>query len=438
MAQSKREQYKRTRAHVEELADEGEIDPDDADLLLRWCDAYDPDNATENPPATDDDSNRWGDERKPSTLRQWLTSVSAYARTLDAPLADATADDLNEASQSMFDGDAPTVKDSGLSRNTVSSRQQSLKRFLKYANATDGAAADPAGITTFDKTSTAVDPSDMLTRDEFLELRDAPEHPRDRALLNVLLYTGQRSYAVRTLRVRDVDLDDGTYRLNSDMSEGLKGADLVGRWNPLLGAVGPLKDWRRHHPEWENPDAYLFCERRDSVVRDATEFISDDTVNRVIREASERAAIDEPGIAEKPTKAHALRHNFVTICKRDYDLDDSTIKRLIRHKPDSTVMETTYQHLSDEDYIRRAEEAFGYRDEDESTMTPQTCDTCHEPLPDGAKHCPRCGEKFTPGAPAQVNTDRVVQEVRDDPEAMQELASELAAEMRGMADELDG
>lgn len=422
MAQTKREQYESNRRHVRELADKGEIEQVEADAILEWCDAYDPEKVTVTPNDADHESNRWGDSRSPATLRQWIVSVTAYARDFDGSLLEATTYDINQISQRMYDGEAVSVT-KPLSKNTVRSRQNCIKKFLRHSDAT----AEAEGITVFDKQSTVIDPEDMLTRDEFHALRNAPEHPRDQCLVDLFLYTGQRNNALRTLRVKDLRLDEGKYRLNSD-ADGLKGADLIGTWNPLLGAVGSIRDWKQHHPNWDNPDAYLLTERRDSVVRDATTTVSDDTVNRILREAAEKAALEEPGIKNKPTHAHAMRHNFVTMCKRDYNLDDDVIKRLIRHKPESDVMNTTYAHLSDSDYIKKAEEAFGLREEeDESPMTPDHCTVCREPLPPQAKACHNCGAVFTPdakGAQDQLS-DTVKESYKqtdpDDDETMEEL-----------------
>jgi len=395
MAQSKREHYESERETVKQLAEDGEIAQADADELLRWCDGYDPEKATVTPENADDDANRWGETRKPATLRQWLRSVSAFARDLDGLILEADANELNQVAQRLYEGKAVSTS-KPLSKNTVRSRQNCLKRFLRHLDN----GVDPEDIAVFEQQSTVVDPEDMLTRDEFHALRQAPEHPRDKATVDLFLYTGQRNTAIRTLRIKDIDLDDGKYRLNTN-ADGLKGADLIGTWNPLLGAAGTIRDWLNHHPDPNNTDAYLLCERRDSIVRDPTETISGDTANRLLRQAAEKAAQEEPGIKNKPTHAHALRHNFVTMCKRDYNMDDDVIKRLIRHKPESDVMNTTYAHLSDEDYIRKAEQAFGIRDEKvESPMTPETCDNCREPLPPNAKACANCGTVFTPDAQA--------------------------------------
>ncbi|MEF8975571.1 MAG: tyrosine-type recombinase/integrase [Halapricum sp.] len=416
MAQTKREKYVQERQAIRDLAENGEIAQQDADELLRWCDGYDPEKATQTPDNADDDANRWGKTRKPSTLRQWLRSVATFARDLDGSLLEADADDFNTVAQRLYEGKAASVS-KPLSKNSVRTRQNCLKRFLRHLDN----GVDPEDIAVFDMKSTVVDPEDMLTREEFHALRNAPEHPRDKAIVDLFLYTGQRNTAIRTLRIKDIDLDDKKYRLNKE-ADGLKGAELIGTWNPLLGATGSVRDWLNHHPEPDNPEAYLICERRDSQVRDATTTISDDTVNRVLREAAELAAEEVPGIKNKPSHAHALRHNFVTMCKRDYSMDDDVIKRLIRHKPESDVMNTTYAHLSDSDYIQKAEEAFGIREEkDESPMTPEHCSVCRDPLPPNAKACPNCGEVYTPDArSAQDKIEGNVQDAKDDADSLRE------------------
>jgi hypothetical protein len=56
---------------------------------------------------------------------------------------------------------------------------------------------------------------------------------------------------------------------------------------------------------------------------------------------------------------------------------EATIKHLIGHGPGSTIMETTCQHLSDDDHIRAAEIAQDLqKPEDESSLTPEVCPTC--------------------------------------------------------------
>jgi hypothetical protein len=72
-------------------------------------------------------------------------------------------------------------------------------------------------------------------------------------------------------------------------------------------------------------------------------------------------------------------------------------------------METTYKHLTDDDYIQDAEIAAGFRQpESESPLSPPICPTCNESLASNAKACPKCGNVFTPDAKAvkdDIETD---------------------------------
>jgi hypothetical protein len=118
---------------------------------------------------------------------------------------------------------------------------------------------------------------------------------------------------------------------------------------------------------------------------------------------------------------HAIRHNFVTKAKREYQLDDMHIKRLIGHRDGSNVMETTYAHLSDEDVIKAAEEGAGLRQpEEESSLTPDVCH-CGEPLAPDAKACPRCGTVYTPDAKQATDMmDERVREQKEEAETLEE------------------
>ena len=80
-------------------------------------------------------------------------------------------------------------------------------------------------------------------------------------------------------------------------------------------------------------------------------------------------------------------------------LDNDTIKHLIGHAAGSNIMETSYAHLNDDDYIKKAEVGAGLRDpEDATTLTPNICPTCDTQLDPSAKACPGCGVVFAPDA----------------------------------------
>lgn len=377
--------YKRQKRLVKKRRDEGDISQESCDLIIEFCNAYDEDNI--EVPCPDGESHL-----KYGTLRQKMYHLGRVAQNVE--LADATKDDINKVMQSLFDGTAPIVKDSGLSKSSVRTYQMSVRTFYDYH---DDIGPNPSDISTFDQQGTKVDPDDMLTKDEIRELRDACDHPRDKAIIDLLLYTGQRNTAIRTLKIKHVDVQESWFKLNGE-DGGTKGAEQVGGRRPLLHAEPSVRNWLEYHPD---PDSehYLITAKPEWNTVDPTEPIQANTLSRAVRKVADEADID------KPTHPHALRHNFVTIAKRDCEMDDSTIKYMIGHKPDSKVMETTYQHLSDKDYMDAARESVGLKEQEEhSPLTPELCGTCGLSVPENAKACPSCGTLFTPDAAAAQDT----------------------------------
>ncbi|MCU4718888.1 tyrosine-type recombinase/integrase [Halapricum hydrolyticum] len=423
-----REKYERRRETFNEYVEDGVIDSETGEAVRELCDAYDDHNVMM---ATPEDEGT----REVSTLMSWLYRLMAFAQERD--LTTATADELKRDIQDMHDGSHPQVKDGGIQKSTLRSYQAALRKFYTYH---DGFEVDPDDIPMFDQEASPVDPNDMLTKEEIQEAREAAGNPRDRLIFDLLLYTGQRREALRTLRLKDVDAEDGTYRLNPTV-EGLKGATKRNGNRPLLGARGAVQNWLEYHPDTSDPDNYLITARPGYSAVDPSEPVTGETIRRVMAEIKKNTSI------EKPMHPHALRHNFVTIAKRDYDLADDTIKYLIGHSADSTVMETTYSHLSGDDHVKRAEEAWGIREpEEESILTPDVCKVCGNPLEPNAKACSRCGTVYTPDANEAQNqmeeqaqeakeradtleeykdADKIAQAIDDDPKLAAELMDKL-------------
>jgi hypothetical protein len=201
--------------------------------------------------------------------------------------------------------------------------------------------------------------------------------------------------------VKDIDLKDSTYRFNPEVDHGLKGADERNGRRPLLLAEGSVRQWiNNYHPARDRDEfgeCYLVTGKPAYSVVTPKQPIANNTIRATLRKLKDEADID------KPLNPHALRHNFVTICVRDYGLKEQTIKYLIGHSKDSQVMETTYSHLSDEDFMKEAESAFGLREEEpHSTLTPKEC-ACGAKVEPTAKACSNCGMLFTPDAQSAQN-----------------------------------
>jgi integrase len=298
-----------------------------------------------------------------------------------------------------------------LSKQTVRQRQAAAIKFYRFHDT--GVDPDQISLQKRDSDS-AVDERDMFTKQEIQDLREACDNARDRCLLELLIYTGQRIRALQTLRIKDIDLEEGVYYLNTE-KDGLKGAEKTGRKRPLLGAENAVRDWLDCHPTKRSSDYLITPLPSATNTSGDGEYLSLPSIRNRLWRIAERANVyDKETGNGKPPNPHNFRHYFVTVCHREYDMDPSTIKFLIGHGQDSTVMETTYQHLTDEDHInaaRRQSEAGRDADDKEGSLTPETCPTCREPLPPQAKACPKCGQVFTPDAQsAQGQIDKSVKE----------------------------
>lgn len=432
-----------------------EMSEDDADLIRELCDAFDADKLERRHHIEKKAAfiKRLQKNKTKLTLGSWVYNLSRLSRELyqrpDFPnsLGEANADDINDLTE-LFRSQLD------MSYRTVIGYQEKARIFYRYHGEL---GVNPDHIATFDLDEIDTDEGkgvtkeDMLTREEIDRLTHAADHPRDKMVFLLLLYTGLRNTGARMLKIKNVNLEEGTYTLNSE-NGGLKKAEEREGERPLLFAKGAVAQWiNNYHPQPDNPEAYLITSKVNHWKTNPEKPIASNTIGRILRQLKEETDID------KPLNPHALRHNFVTICKRDYNLDNDTIKYLIGHSEESTVMETTYSHLDGEDFSERTKEAFGLKErEEKSTLTPIKC-SCGTEAPKGAKACYNCGMQFTPDArrteetiadaihegTKEATSDEVIEgidatrEILKDPEAKAEIFNALKAElMDELRDEL--
>jgi integrase len=436
MARDYPQQYADTRERIKEHRHGGNFevwngreehfpaykDPDDADRILKMANAYEKDNMLEDTPD--------GQKTKSvTTLKNYLSGLKKIAPHV--ALTDTSAEELNALMQAFYDGDVENVKDDGLSKGSIRVYQNALRQFYYVFDDVD---VDPEKIKLFKSEHTGVDPSDMLTRDEIQAIRAAADCMRDKALFDFLIYTGQRNTAARTLRIKDLDLENDRFRLNEDAA-GLKEAEKNGKWRDMLLSSTTVKQYLdTEHPAPNDGDAYVFVGRPKYAGPDPYTMLDPTTIGAIIGRLADRAAENEPSIESKPTSPHSLRHNFVTIALRR-GMDESAIKHQIGHAPDSSVMESTYAHLQDSDHIREARDAFDLETEDpESELTPEVCPQCGGNPPEDAKICPWCGLEYTPDAKETMEeADDNVRESYQEAESMDQV--EKVQLLDGLIDE---
>jgi len=371
----------------------GDVTETDAEKIRELLDALDADV----PGKVFRNNGNGRETKEPKTLSNYTSRLRLAATELDGDLLEQTTETINQLMAGFASGDAEIAPNDGYSKGSVGQYQSALKAFYRFH---DGHDVNAEEIPVFAPEDTSVDERDMFTLEEVKAMRDAVDSPRERCLFELLAYTGQRIRAIQTLRLKDIDLEEGLLYLNED-ADGLKGAK--GK-RPLLGAEAYVRRWLDYHPTGE-PDDYLITPKATGGGTPG-DMITQDTMRYHLRKIADKAEVD------KDVHPHIFRHYFTTIAKRDYDLDDAYIKHLRGDSPGSNVMETTYRHLSDDDAINHASAKFkGEEPEKESPLSPEQCPTCGVILEPNAKACSNCGDVFT--LDAKSAQDQIESDVKD-------------------------
>lgn len=402
-------EYRNARNRLESKHEQGDVSNTDFELITEFLDAKDRKLVTVGNT----------DTKTYATLKSYCYRLmwTSIRFETDVTLSRASASDINQLMSDFLTGRNKDVKDDGLANKTVRLYQSALRSFHRYHDLD----VDREEIAYAERDDNPVDERNLFTSEDIETMRNACPNTRDRCIMELLLNTGQRIRAIQTLRIKDVDLDEGVFYLNDE--DGLKGAE--GK-RPLLGARSAVRDWLEFHPTNDSED-YLITGLH-SYNREKGDVLTRQQIRRRIKKIADNANVT------KPVNPHQWRHYCVTMLKRDYNLDNDTIKWLIGHAPDSRVMETTYSHLTDEDYIEQAEIATEISEETtESPLTPPRCPTCDNPLSSDAKACEKCGEVFTPDAKAtqdQLTEDaeELVLEVESEREA--KVANAILKDLR--------
>ncbi len=410
MATGPEEQYRLERERrLPRAVENGHVDSHDAERIEEYLDAIDPDKFAVQPPSDMDTT-------AVSSRRSYAKNLRLVAKAADTRLVDADAESLNAVMQEM---------QRELSASTVQQRQTALRNFYRYH---DDLEVDPELIYMVKNEDSRVDARDPFQREEVDAIREQFDNNRDRAMFDLMLYTGQRDRAVRTLKVGDIDQANDRFHLNTDAA-GLKGAKGM---RPLLVAKDSVYSWLDDHPAGDDPDAYLITKLPDAARGDPYSPVDNSTVSRRIKEAAREAGIER---ADERGHPHNLRHSFVRWAYIDLDMDVQTIKYMGGWASNSTTFEETYFNILDEEHAAKAESAAGVREEPPgSDLTPASCPVCDNILEAGAKACPACGTVLTPDAKAAQ--DEIRAGIDEEKESVDDLDSyKLLDRLENLADE---
>lgn len=232
-----------------------------------------------------------------------------------------------------------------------------------------------------------VDADKTLTEDEINALRESADHPRNKALLEMLLDTGLRISAIGTLRVQDVELNGraGTVTLNQD-AVGRKGAS--GK-RPLTWSKPYIANWLDVHPRSDDPEAPLFHRLtmpNGGWDEDEDGALTYYTLQKILKQIAEDA-----GVPRDKVNPHNFRKTAISQWIRQ-GFSEQEIKHRATWVKDSRQFET-YSQVTDEEMNQQILEQYGLTDEETERNKPDIddCPQCQATLRGDPRFCPGCG-----------------------------------------------
>lgn len=238
------------------------------------------------------------------TLQSYQSQFGAVARHMDVKM------DIAMLQKADLDAMIVSMREAGLSSNSINSYTRTLKSFFSWCN--------EQGITrlniplykaeeTVKETYSDLELSALLKKPDIRKATFAEY--RDWVIINFLLNCGSRAATVRAIQIRDVDLDGGMvfYRHTKNRK-----AQVI----PLCSAmIAILREYLRHRGG-EAAD-YLFCTETGSQ-------LTENGLRQSIARYNTRRGVQK-------TSIHLFRHTFARKYLIDCGGDAFTLQKLLGH-----------------------------------------------------------------------------------------------------------
>ncbi len=261
---------------------------------------------------------------------------------------------------------------------------------------------------------TPVQPSDLLTTAELDKLLNACKHPRDKALIAVLLDSCMRIGAVGTLRVKNVEFNQcGGVLYMSTTGRNQKSTSP--KPFPITWSTGFLNAWLDVHPDRNNPDAPLWVTLKGNEITAVTYPGLVMILNRIL----ERTDL------KKKVHYHLFKHQKVTEMMLK-GFSDREIRFQAGWSPNSNHMFKIYGNFYDKDMINSIYVRSGLSPQDKKPVTLSKCPRCHAILKPEMQFCPQCSLALSTSAAKSLEDGHAVisalfNVISSDPETMQKL-----------------
>lgn len=248
-----------------------------------------------------------------------------------------------------------------------------------------------------------IDPDEIMGLDEVRALREAADHPRDKAIIEFLADTGMRVAAAMQLKrggIDGLDSQHPTFKPNKD-GEAQKGIDTLPL--PIIQSQRWLRVWLNQYHPLDAPDAPVFTTRdylqRIRVEDDDGEVIQRDVEKGALHPSTVHTEIkyraEAIGIDPSKVNIHSFRHVAVTRMRRDMGMDwDDIAHRTGWSDASIARMKQTYSHLTHEDKNRRVWGSVGRDTDDDGEDTGPVfidCVNCGREMNADNRYCPDCG-----------------------------------------------
>jgi len=343
----------------------------------------------------------------------WLQKLTSHLKVMAEHLGDTRFEDMGEDDVKDL---VEWAQNRDVSEATVNAYKQVIKRFWRWLHDTPpGEHPDMVDwINTTDPNgSNGKLPTDLLTREDIEDLKDACRNDRDRAFIAVLYETGARIGELIDLTVGDIDDHKHGRKVVIDGKTGP-------RRLPLIESTPPLNDWLNDHPDPDD-DAPLWCQ-----LRSADKLSYHYLRQKLLVRAKERAGI------EKPVNPHHFRHSRASHLANEFT--EAQLCEWFGWVQGSDVP-AKYVHLSGRDIDNEYGKLHGIEPEDEQDRGPsvEQCWRCEEINEPDDRFCSRCGAALDETAVSgQEAADSAVQEAYkqtdpEDTETMDEIEAVEAA-----------
>ncbi len=301
-------------------------------------------------------------------IGRYLLDVRKLSKMLGMPFGDATEKDLRRVIADLEQTDlAPE------SKKCFKVMTRKLYRYMRGITDKGVYPLEVKWISIALHESTRKLPEELLTEEESLQMIQACDTFRNKALIASLAESGCRISEIGTMRIKHISFEQHGARLTVNGKTGM-------RKILVINSAPYLQQWINVHPKNFDPEAPVWWNPQSS-----NGFLTYTRMVDVIKLAASRAGI------KKHVHAHLFRHSRATHLAKI--MSEAAMKHYFGWTQGSK-MAGIYVHMSGrdaDDAILRANNIATAQTIIEPKLKPLSCLRCHQSNPTTNKFCNVCG-----------------------------------------------